>query len=181
MDNLQKILNSGIKLIQARLKRLSAETVTIFMEQAGPLCRQQGASLLINSEVKLTEEGHVFNDLDSCFRETFLNDIDGIHLSSSHLMARNRRPENISWLSASCHNLGELQHAQQIGVDFVVLAPVLATQTHPDMNPLGWTQFRDLVSKTQLPVYALGGMSKACLAVAREAGGQGICAIRAFL
>jgi len=181
LENLQKILDRGIKLIQARLKRLSAETVKVFMAQAGSLCKQQGALLFINSAVKLTEAGHVFNDLDSGLWETRLIDIDGIHLTSSHLMARNQRPENISWLSASCHNLEELQHAQQVGVDFVVLAPVLATQTHSDVMPLGWEQFESIVSKAQIPVYALGGMNEACLMMAREAGGQGISAIRAFL
>lgn len=180
IENLQKILNKGVRLIQARLKRLSSEAVNVFLAQAYPLCKQRGALLLINSAVKLTEQGHVFNDME-LVRTEMAKAIDGIHLTSQHLMAKSRRPANIKWLSASCHNQEELQHAQQIGVDFVVLAPVLATQSHPDVNPLGWTQFRHLVSLTNQPVYALGGMTQASLTAAQEAGGQGIAAIRAFL
>jgi 8-oxo-dGTP diphosphatase len=66
-------------------------------------------------------------------------------------------------------------------VDFVVLAPVLATKTHPETEPLGWKQFTELVSKVNLPVYALGGLSESSLNMAQQAGGQGVSAIRAFL
>ncbi|HEY8160155.1 MAG TPA: Nudix family hydrolase [Methylobacter sp.] len=163
LPNLQKILNRGIKLIQARLKKLSPAAVAIFIEQAYQLCRQQQAVLLINSAVDYSDE------------------VDGIHLTSRDLMALTARPENIKWLAASCHNLAQLQHAQNIGVDFVVLAPVLPTQTHPGVATLGWGQFAELVAEVNLPVYALGGMTESCLTTARHSGGQGIAAIRAFL
>lgn len=162
--NLQKLLAKGFKLIQARLKTLSAEASHAFIEQVYPLCQQHGALLLINSAVRNAD-----------------NMADGLHLTSRDLMATHHRPAFIKWLAASCHNLEELTHAQQIGVDFVVLAPVLATQTHPDTPPLGWQQFTELVSMYNLPVYALGGQTLDHLSTARQAGGQGIAAIRAFL
>jgi 8-oxo-dGTP diphosphatase len=114
--------------------------------------------------------------------------LDGIHLTSRHLMSLNRRPllppgrsRHTHWIAASCHTLQELQHAQTLGVDFAVLAPVLATKTHPETEPLGWEQFTKLVSQINLPVYALGGLSESALDRARQAGGQGVAAIRAFL
>jgi 8-oxo-dGTP diphosphatase len=163
LPNLQKILNRGVKLIQARLKTLPAAAVAKFVEQAYPLCKQQQAELLMNSAVEFSDE------------------VDGLHLTSHDLMALTTRPKNSKWLAASCHNLEQLQHAQKIGVDFVVLAPVLATQTHPDATSLGWEQFACLVAKVNLPVYALGGMNESSLITARQNGGQGIAAIRAFL
>ena len=156
-------LDQGVKLIQARLKTLPPTAVATFIEQAYPLCKQQHALLLMNSVVEYPAA------------------VDGIHLTSLHLMALTARPGNSKWLAASCHNLEQLQHAQNIGVDFVVLAPVLATQTHPGATSLGWEQFADLVAKVNLPVYALGGMTKSSLSTARQSGGQGIAAIRAFL
>jgi len=172
LTSLQKILARGIKLIQLRLKTLPTETVKKFIEQAYPLCKQQGALLLMNSAVKNAANFAV----------------DGIHLTSRHLMSLTKRPtfprgasEQAYWVAASCHNLLELQHAQTIGVDFVVLAPVLATKTHPETEPLGWEQFAQLVSQVNLPVYALGGLSESGLEMARQAGAQGVAAIRAFL
>jgi 8-oxo-dGTP diphosphatase len=172
LTNLQKILNRGVKLIQARLKTLPPAAVARFVEKAYPLCKQQQAVLLMNSAVECPAE------------------VDGIHLTSRDLMALRlrsgqaltARPENCQWLAASCHNLEQLQQAQKIGVDFVVLAPVLATQTHPGAaSSLGWEQFAELVANVNLPVYALGGMTESCLTTARQNGGQGIAAIRAFL
>jgi len=61
------------------------------------------------------------------------------------------------------------------------LPPVLVTETHPDAASLGWEQFAELVAKVNLPVYALGGMTESSLTIARQSGGQGIAAIRAFL
>lgn len=165
LANLQNILDRGVKLIQARLKALPFDVVEKFAERAYPLCRQHGALLLMNSGVE----------------EVYKINANGIHLTGRHLMALDRRPENIKWLAASCHDLQELRHAQAIGVDFAVLAPVLSTQTHPGAQALGWQQFAELVAKVNLPVYALGGLSLSCLATARQAGGQGIAAIRAFL
>jgi len=37
-----------------------------------------------------------------------------------------------------------------------------------------------LFRPTGLPVYALGGMTESSLSIARQSGGQGIAAIRAF-
>lgn len=165
MDNLHKLLANGIKLIQARLKNLPADAVEAFIQQAYSICRQQQAVLLINSAT-----ANVAN----------LN-ADGIHLTSAHLMALAERPANMPWLSAACHTLEELHHAQNIGVDFVVLAPVLPTATHPDAPTLGWERFTELVRQVNLPVYALGGMTAEDTTLACHAGGQGIAGIRAFL
>lgn len=163
LPNLQKILDRGITLIQARLKNLSSVDVARFVEQGYSLCKQRQALLLMNSAVEFPPE------------------VDGIHLTSRDLMALTTRPENTKWLAASCHNLEQLQQAQKIGVDFAVLAPVLATPTHPDATSLGWKRFAELVARTNLPVYALGGMTVADMAQTRQNGGQGIAAIRAFL
>ena len=172
LSNLQKILDRGVKLIQARIKMLPLKAVEAFVEQAYPLCRQYDALLLINSAVENAEKFAV----------------DGIHLTSRHLMASTKRPKlpdgtckHRQWIAASCHNSEELQHAQRIGVDFVVLSPVLSTRTHPGTEQLGWQQFAQLVAKVNLPVYALGGLSESNLITTLEAGGQGIAAIRAFL
>lgn len=165
LDNLKTILNKGIKLVQARLKTLSFETVETFIEQAYPLCKAQNAWLLLNSAN--ADAGHF--------------EVEGIHLTSQHLLAIDQRPANKQWVAASCHNLEELLHAQKIGVDFVVLAPVSPTPTHPKAKCLGWGHFAELVAHSNLPVYALGGLSQADFTSARQAGGQGIAGIRAFL
>lgn len=162
---LKELLKRGIKLIQLRLKTVTEDAVLQFFAWALPLCRARGVLLLVNSSVNGVHKVNA----------------DGLHLTGIDLLAQKKRPDHYAWVAASCHSLAELQHAQLIGVDFVVLAPVLATTTHPDAAPLGWSQFQQLVEKINLPVFALGGMKKTDKDIAKMAGAQGIAGISAFL
>jgi 8-oxo-dGTP diphosphatase len=83
-------------------------------------------------------------------------------------------------LSASCHTSDELDKAVRIGSDFVVLSPVQKTASHPDMEPMGWKQFSEMVRSVQVPVYALGGVSETDIETAWTYGGQGVAAISAY-
>ena len=165
LAKLTHLLNSGITLIQARLKRLAAKEVSDFMALATPLCADYGALLLINSDVAT----------DAQFS------VDGLHLTSTALLALNQRPSAYRLLAASCHNLTEVLHAQAIGVDFIVISPVQPTHSHPNAKPLGWQGFAALAAQCNCVVYALGGLAKNDLLTAQQAGGQGIAAISAFL
>lgn len=106
----------------------------------------------------------------------------GVHLSSTRLMALERRPLPAGlWVAASCHNAEQLARAQRIGADFAVLSPVQATASHPEARPLGWRRYAELVETAGLPVYALGGLTPPDIATAQRHGGQGVAAIRAFI
>ena len=164
-SRLQTLMGNGIKLIQLRVKSLPGYELARLLDFANPLCKSYGASLLLNSAMAI---GNGFGDL-------------GRHLTSRHLMALNKRPDDVELLAASCHTLEELQHAQTIGVDFIVLAPVLATASHPGVKTLGWEKFNELVATVNIPVYALGGMRREYVVKAREQGAQGIAGISAFL
>ncbi|MCK5830736.1 MAG: Nudix family hydrolase [Methylococcales bacterium] len=165
LKDLNLILNKGGKLIQARVKALSGKEVITFFKQAIPLCEKNRACLLVNSAVKNAD----------------IVGVSGIHLTAMDLLALKQKPTGYIWVSASCHNLQELQYAEKIGVDFVVLAPVLPTKTHIDAKPLGWECFKEIVSQVNLPVFALGGMKKGDKRAAQEFGAQGIAGITTFL
>ncbi|MBS3951553.1 MAG: Nudix family hydrolase [Methylomicrobium sp.] len=165
LTRLDNLLGQGITLIQARLKSSTSQQAAEFFVRAQPLCRVKGAHLLINSGV----EG--FEKLAA----------DGVHLTSRHLMELTQKPPLKGWIAASCHNPVELLQAQKLRLDFAVLAPVLPTPTHPMAPSLGWQKFHEWVNPINIPVYALGGVSKESLDEARKMGGQGISGIRTFL
>lgn len=103
------------------------------------------------------------------------------HFTAEQLMNLQERPGDRSgWVSASCHNAAELAKAEALGLDFVLLSPVQATQSHPDAAILGWAGFTELVSACNIPVYALGGLCANDLAQAQAAGAQGVAAISAW-
>ena len=82
--------------------------------------------------------------------------------------------------STSVHNIDELRTAEKKNIDLVLLSPVKKTLSHPESAPLGWEVFRNIVDKTNIPVYALGGMRKEDIVKAQSLGGQGIAAIGEF-
>ncbi|MEC9341384.1 MAG: Nudix family hydrolase [Pseudomonadota bacterium] len=105
----------------------------------------------------------------------------GLHLSSAALRELQGRPLPVGQMvAASCHNAQELRCAEQLGLDFVTLSPVLATRSHPGTAALGWERFARLADSAALPVYALGGMTPRLLYRARRAGAQGV-ALRSAL
>lgn len=79
---------------------------------------------------------------------------------------------------ASVHHRRDIVSASAIGVDALVIAPVLATASHPEAQTLGWTGFAELLAHSTLPAYALGGLDDTHLAQARSHGALGIAAIR---
>jgi len=84
------------------------------------------------------------------------------------------------WLAASCHNAEELALAEQMDVDFVTLSPVLPTETHPGMEPLGWEQAQQLIAGFNKRVFLLGGLGPDDRQQAWGVGAQGVAGIRAF-
>lgn len=60
---------------------------------------------------------------------------------------------------ATAHDLAEVALANRCGADAVLISPVYATASHPDVRPLGPARFRQLASHAQMPVIALGGMT----------------------
>ena len=71
-----------------------------------------------------------------------------------------------------------MQRASELGFDFAVLGPVLATLSHPGAAALGWERFAGMLCGTRIPVYALGGLAMADLPVAQAFGAHGIGLLR---
>ncbi len=162
---LQAALDRGIRLLQLRTGPAETDEYAVLVRQALERCRPYAAKLLLNTSV-----------------DTFAqHQADGLHLNSERLMACDKRPiAKCKWLCASVHNETELAQANRIDVDFIMLSPVLPTQSHPGAPTLGWDRFYALTEKARSPAFALGGMDSSQLTLAREKGAQGIAAITAF-
>jgi 8-oxo-dGTP diphosphatase len=150
-------LDNGLKLIQVREKQLSAAALKTFVQQVITLAQPYCAKVLVNSDINLAR----------------VTGADGMHLTSTQLLVLDNKPEGLIY-SASCHTAAELEKATQLGLDFVVLSPVLPTKSHADATPLGWQRFQQLIADYPLPVYALGGMQMQDLITAWQHGAHGI-------
>lgn len=107
----------------------------------------------------------------------------GWHLTAEQLRqyaAQGRPFPRERLLAASCHNAEELALAQQMGVDFVTLSPLLPTASHPRAAALGWETAAALLATCNLPAFLLGGVGPDDRPRAWQIGAQGVAGIRAF-
>jgi len=162
VSQVEKCLAQGYRLFYARTAFTSIEALD-YLKKIITLIHQHQGKVLVNSPALLLSSG-----------------ADGLHLKSHDLMQLSTRPAGIALLSAACHNEIELQQAAKLQCDFVTLSPVKSTATHPDVSPLGWARFQEWVSKIELPVYALGGLTLADLADAQAHGAYGVAGVRMY-
>lgn len=103
----------------------------------------------------------------------------GVHLTTKTASSYKRGMYGDSIiLSMSCHNMAEIKQAEDIGVSFITLSPVCKTKSHPEAEPIGWEKFANLAKKTNLPVFALGGLHPKNLDIAKQNNAAGIASIR---
>ena len=150
-------IESGVKLIQLREKSFSEVELGRLAERLLALAQQVGARVLVNGDAELARRL-------GCA---------GVHWTSAALLAARRRPEGML-CAASCHDRDQLARAVELGVDFVVLGPVLSTPSHAAARPLGWARFEAMVGAMPVPVYALGGLVRGDLDRAMELGAHGV-------
>jgi len=162
LDQLEKCLAGGVKLLQLRAKRLADDRYLALAKEVSTLCHRYDARVLLNHDVS------ILKDISA----------DGVHLTAQRLMHLNSRPvSGEKCLAASCHSLAEIEQANRVGADFIVLSPVKPTTSHPHAVAFGWDHFEELTRHAAMPVYALGGMALSDIAMSREKGGQGIAGI----
>jgi 8-oxo-dGTP diphosphatase len=148
LARIEERLRSGLKLLQVREPDLPQRDA--FTREVIELAHRYGGKVMVKAPFP---------------------GADGIHVTASRLMALKEKPD--AFAAASCHTRGELEQAMALGMDFVVLGPVR------DKSPaLGWEGFRALLQGTTLPVYAIGGLTRADLQDAWRAGAHGVAMIR---
>ena len=151
LARLDRSLRQGLKLLQIREPDLDESQRERFAERAIRLAHRHGCQVLMKYPFA---------------------DADGIHFTASDLMALKARPKSFL-AAASCHTREELGRAMALGLDFAVLGPV------KDKAPfLGWERFAEIARGATIPVYAIGGLTRADLQDAWRAGAHGVAMIR---
>jgi 8-oxo-dGTP diphosphatase len=151
LSRLERGLRRGVKLLQVREPELSDDERKLFTAQVLRLAQRHGCKVLTKSPFA---------------------GADGIHFTASGLMRLQKKPET-GLAAASCHSREELEQAMRLELDFAVLGPV------KDKSPaLGWQRFAELARGTTIPLYAIGGLTRADMEDAWRAGAHGVAMIR---
>jgi 8-oxo-dGTP diphosphatase len=156
LARLERRLQQGLKLLQIREPDLPEQERDLFSRQALGLAHRYGCKVLVKAQFP---------------------DADGIHFTAAQLMTLKDRPGNFL-AAASCHTREELERAMALELDFAVLGPVKPTGPKKEASLLGWDGFARLAKGSSVPVYAIGGLTRADLEEAWRAGAHGLAMIR---
>ena len=89
-------------------------------------------------------------------------------------------PEDLPF-SRSAHSFEEAASAGEAGASLIFLSPIFPTRSHPGRQPLDREEAKAIVAASQVPVIALGGMTRERFAERERDGFYGWAGIDAWL
>ena len=156
-EQIPRIRKAGITRVILREKDLSADEYFSLAERVLSACETYGVELTLHAFPEVAEKLHV----------------ERLHMPLSLLS------EDLSsrfpLLGTSVHSLEELEKAQSFGVSYVTFGHVFPTDCKKDLAPRGLTSLSEICKSTDLPVYAIGGITKENVAEVMGAGAKGAC------
>jgi len=155
LARIERRMQQGLKMLQIREPNLDASGREAFTRDVISLAHDYGCKVLVKSAFP---------------------GADGIHFTASQLMSLTRKPQGL--VAASCHTREELERAMQLELDFAVLGPLREMSAPDKSSALGWQRFAELARGATIPVYAIGGLTRADLQDAWRAGAHGLAMIR---
>jgi thiamine-phosphate pyrophosphorylase len=166
LDIVEQMVESGLGIIQYREKRPHKSYREILEECRAirELTRQHGVLFIVNDYVDIA----------------LLVQADGVHVGQDDLPAEAVRsllgPDKIIGLST--HSPEQAHAAELLGVDYIGVGPIYATQTKEDVcAPVGLEYLEYVVEHIQLPFVAIGGIKEHNIAEVAGRGAKTICLV----
>tara|TARA_B110000008_G_scaffold95025_1_gene97502 strand:+ start:4736 stop:5335 length:600 start_codon:yes stop_codon:yes gene_type:complete len=160
---IEKLLDSGIKIIQFRSKNLKSKDYSRISRKIYNICKKYDASYIINDYSNFSLNKYC----------------DGIQLTSNNLKEiRKMNLDKRYILIGSCHNIDEIKICNNLKINLILISPVFSTS---NKTGIGWKKFKELVNESKIPVFALGGLKYPDdLENVKINGGVGIAASKYF-
>ncbi len=165
---LERALEAGVRFVQLREKEMEEDELRRLAERVLRLTDTCGAHLTLNGRAEMAAE---------------------LGARGVHLPASGPAPEAVRepfgdrlLIGCSAHTLQELERAAKGGADFVTYSPVFPPASKPGYGPgVGFDGLRTAALATDLPVFALGGITPERVAGCRAAGASGVAVMSGIL
>lgn len=166
LQRVEQIAGTGIDGIILREKDMAEDEYGALSSRVLRICREKGVECALHTFVG------VANKVGA----------DAIHLSLSSFLALSKEDKKrFARIGVSCHSLDDALRAQNNGCDYVTLGHIFATDCKKGLPGRGLTFLSEICRRAQVPVYAIGGISKENLARVRDAGAQGACIMSGWM
>ena len=159
-SQVEKTLEGGTTFVQLREKELDEEHFLEEAKEIKKLCAKYNVPFVINDKVEIALE----------------MDADGVHVGQSDMEAGDVRaklgPDKI--IGVSAQTVEQALLAQERGADYLGVGAVFHTDSKADAADVDHETLKAICEAVDIPVIAIGGISKDNVG---ELAGSGICGI----
>jgi hydroxymethylpyrimidine kinase/phosphomethylpyrimidine kinase/thiamine-phosphate diphosphorylase len=158
-------LLGGARVVQYRDKERGAEVQVSLGRQIGRLCRDAGATFLVNDSPQLARD---------CAA-------DGVHLGQGDGGVTDARAilGNGKIIGISTRTVEQARRAEADGADYIGLGAIFPTGSKDDAELVGIGRLRDVRQAVTLPIVAIGGIGYGNAGEVIDAGADAIAVISA--
>ncbi len=166
LDGISLALLGGCRWVQLRMKGATDEEVRPIAIQAQEMCRQAGATFIIDDRMNLVKELRA----------------DGVHLGKNDLPvseARHILGEDFI-IGGTANTFADVRAHHEAGADYIGCGPFRFTTTKERLSPvLGLEGYRRITNQMReesihLPIVAIGGITLADIPELMQTGVSGI-------
>lgn len=162
----ENALKGGATFIQLREKNLDDESFFKEAVEIKDLCKRYNVPFVINDNVDIALK----------------IDADGVHVGQDDMEASKLRkllgPDKI--IGVSAHTVTEALKAKEAGADYLGVGAVFPTGSKDDVSVLPHETLRDICNAVDIPVIAIGGITKDNVIELKGSGIDGIAVISAI-
>lgn len=159
-------LKGGATMIQIREKDLDENAFLKEAEQIHSLCAKYCVPFIVNDNVELAVKIGA----------------DGVHVGQSDMAAKDVRAliGKDKILGVSAQTVEQALEAQKCGADYLGTGAVFPTGSKDDALVLGVQTLKEICSAVNIPVVAIGGISKDNILELKQSGIAGVSVISAI-
>lgn len=159
-NQVEKALQGGATFLQLREKSLDDDIFLAEAKEIQKLCKKYQVPFVINDNVDIA----------------LAIDADGVHVGQSDMEALDVRkrlgPDKI--IGVSAQNVQQALLAQKHGADYLGVGTVFPTGSKDDAEDVSFETLKAICQAVDIPVIAIGGITKENVS---ELKGSGICGI----
>lgn len=164
-EQVESALKGGVTCVQLREKDLNDEDFLAEAVEIRALCKQYHVPFFINDNVEVAVKCKA----------------DGIHVGQDDMAASSVRQKvgDDMMIGVSVHSVSEALEAVKNGADCLGVGAVFPSSTKTDASLVSKDVLRDICAAVDIPVVAIGGISKSNLCELSGTGVDGVALVSA--
>ena len=165
-EQVESAIKGGVTCVQLREKQLNDEDFLKEAVEISALCRKHNVPFFINDNVEVAIKCNA----------------DGIHVGQEDMAAEQVRSRvgDDMMIGVSVHSVEEALEAVKNGADCLGVGAIFSTSTKTDVDVLPRKVLCDICNAVDIPVVAIGGISKENISQLAGTGVDGVALVSAI-